>query len=278
MPPKVARTGGGSKTQPPKTMAKASTSSSSKSSGSSKTSSSSSVKKSTPPPAKPKNVDKVEFNKPKPKVDAGTYKPAPPKPSKAEEIARMAAEQRSEALSQMPRLVNRANEAFDNWQQAVDNVRMCQHDLTRAQKKSEERSEHPMKNVALIAGGAAMGASAGAGIGEMIAEEITPIDPITLAAKLAAVPVSTAIGTCYGSLKVAKEIANDDEIKEAESSLNDAKKEEKRLQTIFSNADFDLKICIVRASTQSTKPRLGTDDININYRTSVAALRAEYKV
>ena len=41
MPPKVARTGGGSKTQSPKTMAKAS--SSSKSSGSSKTSSSSGV-------------------------------------------------------------------------------------------------------------------------------------------------------------------------------------------------------------------------------------------
>ena len=77
MPPKVARTGGGSKTQPPK---KTTTSSSSKSSGSSKTSSSSSVKKTTPPPAKPKNVDKVDFGKPKPKVDAGTYKPpAPPK-------------------------------------------------------------------------------------------------------------------------------------------------------------------------------------------------------
>ena len=96
MPPKGARTGGGSKTQPPKTMAKASTSSSSKSSGSSKTSSSSSVKKSTPPPAKPKNVDKVDFGKPKPQTDAGVYHkprmiaaatgrdPEPSKPSKAE--------------------------------------------------------------------------------------------------------------------------------------------------------------------------------------------------
>lgn len=72
MPPKVARTGGGSKTQPPKTMAKAS--SSSKSSGSSKMSSSSGVKKSAPPvTSKPKNVDKVDFGKPKPQADAGVY-------------------------------------------------------------------------------------------------------------------------------------------------------------------------------------------------------------
>ena len=78
MPGKVARTGGGSKTQPPKK-----TTSSSSSSKTSKTSSSSSVKKATPPPAKPKNVDKVDFGKPKPKVDAGTYKPAPPKPAPA---------------------------------------------------------------------------------------------------------------------------------------------------------------------------------------------------
>ena len=74
MPPKVARTGGGSKTQPPKTMAKAS--SSSKSSGSSKTSNSSGVKKPAPPvTSKPKNVDKVDFGKPKPQVDVGIYKP-----------------------------------------------------------------------------------------------------------------------------------------------------------------------------------------------------------
>ena len=71
MPPKVAKTGGGSKTQT-KTMAKAS--SSSKSSGSSKTSSSSGVKKSAPPvTSKPKNVDKVDFGKPKPQADAGVY-------------------------------------------------------------------------------------------------------------------------------------------------------------------------------------------------------------
>ena len=71
-------------------MAKAS--SSSKSSGSSKTSSSSGVKKATPPPVKPKNVDKVDFGKPKPQADAGVYHkprliaaatgrdPEPPKP------------------------------------------------------------------------------------------------------------------------------------------------------------------------------------------------------
>ena len=137
MPPKVARTGGGSKTQPPK---KTTTSSSSKSSGSSKTSSSSSVKKTTPPvTSKPKNVDKVDFGKPKPTASAGTYKPTPPKqPSKAEEIARIAAEKRAESLAEMPSLVRKANEAFENWQKAVDDVRMCQHDLTRAQKKAEE--------------------------------------------------------------------------------------------------------------------------------------------
>lgn len=73
MPGKVARTGGGSKTQPPKKT----TSSSSKSSGSSKTSSSSNVKKATPPPAKPKNVDKVDFGKPKPTASAGVYKKPP---------------------------------------------------------------------------------------------------------------------------------------------------------------------------------------------------------
>ena len=67
MPPRV----GSNKPAQTKTMAKAS--SSSKSSGSSKTSSSSSVKKTTPPPAKPKNVDKVEFNKPKPTASAGVY-------------------------------------------------------------------------------------------------------------------------------------------------------------------------------------------------------------
>ena len=99
MPPKVARTGGGSKTQSPKTMAKAS--SSSKSSGSSKTSSSSSVKKSAPPvTSKPKNVDKVDFGKPKPQADAGVYHkprmiaaatrrdPEPPKPPKTAEEER----------------------------------------------------------------------------------------------------------------------------------------------------------------------------------------------
>ena len=75
MPPKVARTGGGSKPTQTKTMAKAS--SSSKSSGSSKTASSSNVKKATPPPAKPKNVDKVDFNKPKPTASAGVYKKPP---------------------------------------------------------------------------------------------------------------------------------------------------------------------------------------------------------
>ena len=81
MPGKVARTGGGSKTQPPKK-----TTSSSSSSKTSKTSSSSSVKKATPPPAKPKNVDKVDFGKPKPTASAGTYKPVPPKPAPAKEM------------------------------------------------------------------------------------------------------------------------------------------------------------------------------------------------
>ena len=67
MPPRV----GSNKPAQTKIMAKAS--SSSKSSGSSKTSSSSGVKKATPPPVKPKNVDKVDFGKPKPQADAGVY-------------------------------------------------------------------------------------------------------------------------------------------------------------------------------------------------------------
>lgn len=90
MPPRV----GSNKPAQTKTMAKAS--SSSKSSGSSKTSSSSGVKKATPPPVKPKNVDKVDFGKPKPQADAGVYHkprliaaatgrdPEPPKPKKTE--------------------------------------------------------------------------------------------------------------------------------------------------------------------------------------------------
>ncbi len=112
----------------------------------------------------------------------------------------------------------------------------------------------------------------------MIADEITPTDPITLTAKLAAVPAGTALGMGYGALKTAKEIANEDEINEAESFLADAKKEEKRLQTAFNNAVCNLKVCMVGASISGTKPRLGTDDININYPTSVAALRSEYKL
>ena len=276
MPPKVARTGGGSKTQPPK---KTTTSSSSKSSGSSKTSSSSGVKKSAPPvTSKPKNVDKVDFGKPKPTASAGTYKPTPPKPSKAEEIARIAAEKRAESLAEMPSLVRKANEAFENWQKAVDDVRMCQHDLTRAQKKAEERREHPMKNLAIISGGIMTGGAAGLGFGEMIAEDITPTDPITLAMKLGAAPTGVAIGMVAGGVGTAKELFCEDEIKEAESSLADAKKEEKRLQTAFNNADFSLKVCIVGVSMSGTKPRLGTDDISINYPTSAAALRSEFKI
>ena len=76
MPPKVARVGSNKSTQV-KTMAKASTSSSSKSSGTSKTTSSSSAKQSTQIAAKPKNVDRVDFGKPKPTASAGVYKPAP---------------------------------------------------------------------------------------------------------------------------------------------------------------------------------------------------------
>lgn len=79
MPGKVARTSAGH-AQTSKSTSK----SSSKTSSTSKSSSSSTVKKTTQsaPPPKPKNVDKVEFNTAKPKVDAGTYKPpAPHKPA-----------------------------------------------------------------------------------------------------------------------------------------------------------------------------------------------------
>ena len=79
MPPRISKVGSSRSTQ---TIAKASTSNSSKSSGSSKSSSSSSVRKTTttsnsrPTPApKPRNVDKVDFGKPKPTASAGIYKP-----------------------------------------------------------------------------------------------------------------------------------------------------------------------------------------------------------
>ncbi len=163
MPPKVSRV----VSKPTKAIAKASTSSSSRSSGSSsKTSSSSRIRKSATtasrpaPEPKPKNVDKVDFGKPKTIVDAGVYKPAPPKPSKAEEIARIAAEKRAESQAQLPSLVLKANEAFEIWQKAVGDVRTCQHDLARAQKRAEERREHPIKNVAIVAGGAYVGGGA----------------------------------------------------------------------------------------------------------------------
>ena len=113
MPPRV----GSNKPAQTKTMAKAS--SSSKSSGSSKTSSSSGVKKATPPPAKPKNVDKVEFNKPKPTASAGTYKPTPPKPSKAEleRIEKLKAIE--EAKSALPAAIDKANKAYANLKEAI---------------------------------------------------------------------------------------------------------------------------------------------------------------
>ena len=69
---KVSKVGGSKPTQT-KTITK-------KSSGSSKVSNTNTVKQTTPAP-KPKNVDKVEFGKPKQTASAGTYKPAPPKPS-----------------------------------------------------------------------------------------------------------------------------------------------------------------------------------------------------
>lgn len=62
---------GSNKTTQTKTIAKAS--SNSKTSGSSKTAKSSIVKKTTntAPQQKPKNVDKVDFGKPKPPIDTG---------------------------------------------------------------------------------------------------------------------------------------------------------------------------------------------------------------
>ena len=64
---------GSNKTTQTKTIAKAS--SNSKTSGSSKTAKSSIVKKTTntAPQQKPKNVDKVDFGKPKPPIDTGVY-------------------------------------------------------------------------------------------------------------------------------------------------------------------------------------------------------------
>ena len=84
---KVSKVGGSKPTQT-KTITKKSSGSSkqtqvkttTKSSGSSKVSNTNTVKQTTPAP-KPKNVDKVEFGKPKQTASAGTYKPAPPKPS-----------------------------------------------------------------------------------------------------------------------------------------------------------------------------------------------------
>lgn len=74
MPPKVSRT---TPAHPP--ASKSTSKSSSKTSQPAPTKATPTSKTTTP--HKPKNVDKVEFNKAKPKTDAGTYKPAAAKGS-----------------------------------------------------------------------------------------------------------------------------------------------------------------------------------------------------
>ncbi len=145
MPPKVSRTST-VRTIPQKKTTVSSSKSTSKSSSTTSSKSTvsrpttSTVRSAPPKPApapaqKPKNVDKVDFGKPKTIVDAGVYHrpkpiaaatgrgdpepPAPPKPSKAEleRIERLKAIE--EAKSSLPAAIQKVNKAYENLEEAI---------------------------------------------------------------------------------------------------------------------------------------------------------------
>ena len=265
MPPKVSKVS--SKPTQTKTIARANTSSSSKSSGSSKSSSSSGVKKSAPPvTSKPRNVDKVDFGKPKTTASAGTYKPAePPKPSKAE-LERIEAEQKREfARLELPGFVRKANEAYENYDRAKLTTEIMYSKYTSEQKKFEENDTmlNALKGGAL---GAAGGAMTGADVGARAGKFLGPFAADAAAA-------GTAIGGTIGFVGGAMAATSDAALTQAEDDYVAAQKDEERLYWGFKQADENLKKCIVAASRR----QITVDDIQISYPLSLAAVRSEIK-
>ena len=278
MPGKVARTGGGSKTQPPK---KTTTSSSSKSSGSSKTSSSSGVKKSAPPvTSKPKNVDKVDFGKPKPTASAGTYKPAPPKPKnvdkrtekeKQQEIDDLthlvAVQQRVQAREEMPALVRQANEAYRQLTVAADEFHTANQMFKfELEKFKQANTPEKIKNDTLSA--ALSGFSTGSGAVTTVLSKIPGGKTI--------LPFAAMIGGDVGAfINMARNSGLDTTGLDITSDAAEkAHEKAEKASRIFAAADHQLTICIVNAS----KSKLSIDNINVQYPTSVANLQIEYNL
>ncbi len=228
--------------------------------------------KPAPAPAqKPRNVDRVDFGKPKPPVDAGVYKPAPPKPSKAE-LERIAREEeRAAARAQLPGLIKKANEAYENLQKAQDEVRLCQHDLMREQKKAENSSA--WENSKTVLKGIRDGAAEGFVTGKIIASQIPPTDPATTEMLDVVIPMAgTGIGALEGGTYAAKAVSNEDAINEARGQLHNAKEEAAVCDGVFRKCDRDLMDCLTRATKQGPLPS------SIDYPTDMATLRRDFNL
>ena len=235
------------------------------------------------PPAKPKNVDKVDFGKPKPKTDAGTYKPAPPpkpvpppakptpkittkeitpKPSKAE-LERIELEkQREDALNALPGLVKAANAAALNLHLALEKYQnAC--DLFEVEFVKYDTQTQGLFGKTLMA--AYAGGSTGATIGTKVAKYMPEFAGIVI-------PGAALVGAYLGA-----RAALDIDTSGLDAAAEIVKREEKQVQTALAKMeqpDGELRVCIAVASKQ----RLDPGAINIIYPTSVATLRKECKI
>lgn len=232
------------------------TTSSSSSSKTSKTASSSSVKKATPPPAKPKNVDKVEFGKPKPKVDAGTYKPEPPKEDPLDALKR-------EALSLLPRNVDLANKAFHELEDAQREESIARNAFLREKKKYEESGA-----IAQATYHAGVEAVKGYKIGQITAAKLpeAPGAPIF--------PYAAAAGGAIGGFIEGMADGKAD-MEAAEAVWQEAKKNADRLGSRFLEADLGLR----RRLHDATKRKMEVNEFidAFSYPTSVAELKSRFK-
>lgn len=261
---------------------KSSSTTSSKSTASRPTTST--VRSAPPKPApapKPKNVDKVDFGKPKPTASAGTYKPAPPKAvvDHAEELRqraiadaqRVRTEARAAARAQLPGLVDKANKAYQNLQKAQDEVRLCQHDLMREQKKAENSSA--WENSKILMKEMAQGASVGFTTGRFVASQIPPTDPATTEMLDVVIPMAGAgVGALESGLNTIKNISNEDAINEAQHQLRKAKEEAAICEGAFIGYDRQLLDCLAMATKQGPLPS------SIDYPTDMATLRRNFNL
>lgn len=209
------------------------------------------------PAPKPRNVDKVDFGKPKTTASAGTYKLAePPKEDPLEFFKR-------EALSLLPRNVDLANKAFHELEDAQRDESTARNAFLREKKKYEESSA-----IAQAAYHASVEAAKGYKIGQTGAARFQEVPGAPLW------PAAGAVGGAVGGFIEGLADGKAD-MEAAEAVWQEAKKNADRLGSRFAEADLGLR----RRLHDATKRKMEVNEF-INafpYPTSVADLKARFK-